>query len=137
MTKSLDVARAAISLAITPTRIVEEKYIAELKEQGIMGAAVDVGGDTIGQTHVIIERAIIAARKNGLIKENTMQDGVVAGAAREAQSQIVAKAAGLNGGGKVAVCRSGEHLSVCIFMSIGMMYLNEVVVGLGHRVINE
>ncbi len=136
-TGSLDVARAAISLAITPTRSDEEKLIIELKEKGILGAALDVGGEVMGQTHVIIERAILAARKNGLIKESPASDGVVAGAAREAQTQIIQKALGFNGGGKVAVCRSGNHVSVCIFMSIGMMYLNEVVVGLGHRVLTE
>ncbi len=133
----MDVARAAISLAISPTRGDEEKLIAELKEKGILGAALDVGGEVMSQTHVIIERAILAARKNGLIKESPASDGVVAGAAREAQTQIMQKALGFNGGGKVAVCRAGNHVSVCIFMSIGMMYLNEVVVGLGHRVLTE
>ena len=136
-TGSVDVARAAISLAITPSRGDEEKLIAELKEKGILGAALDVGGDIMEQTHIIIERAILAARKNGLINDSTSSDGAVAGAAREAQSQVMQKALGFNGGGKVAVCREGKHLSVCIFMSVGMMYLNEVVVGLGHRVITE
>lgn len=134
---SLDVSRAAVSLAITPTRADEEKLILSLKEQGILGAAADVGGDTILQTHVVIERAIKTARKNGLIKEDPGLDGVVAGAAREAQNQIMLKAIGLNGGGKVAVCRKDGHIAVCIFMSIGMLYLNEVVIGLGHRVIAE
>ncbi len=137
MNDSLDAARAAINLAITPTRQDEEKMIEKFKEKGIMGAAVDVGGDAVSQTHIIIERAIIAARKSGIIKECPYQDGVVAGAAREAQGQIISKAVGLNGGGKVAVCRAGEHISVCIFMSVGMMYLNEVLIGLGHRVIGQ
>ncbi len=137
MTDSLDAARAAINLAVTPTRQDEEKFIRELAEKDIKGVAVDVGGDAISQTHVIIERAIIAARKSGIIKECPYQDGVVAGAAREAQGQIVSKAMGLNVGGKVAVCRAGEHISVCIFMSVGMMYLNEVLIGLGHRVIGQ
>ncbi len=134
---SLDVARAAVSLAITSNRKDEEVLISKLKEQGILSAAADVGGDTITQTHVVIERAIKAARKNGLIKENPAQDGVVAGAAREAQTQVMLKAMGLNGGGKVAVCRKGGHLAVCIFLSIGMIYLNDVVIGLGHRVIES
>lgn len=137
MYDSVDVARAAISLAITPSRAEEEKEIVRLREKGIKGVAVDIGGDIINATHIIIERAIIASRKAGLIREEHAQDGAVAGAAREAQAQVIAKATGLNGGGKIAVCRSGEHISVCIFMSIGMMYLNEVVMGLGHRTLAD
>lgn len=137
MKGSLEVARAAISLAITPSRGEEENLIKQLKDDEIQGAALDVGGEAISQSHVIIERAIIAARKSGIIQEGEIQDGVVAGAARDALNQILVKALGLNCGGKVAVCRSGPHLSVCIFMSVGMMYLNDVVIGLGHRVLND
>ncbi|MGN0712115.1 MAG: HutP family protein [Anaerovoracaceae bacterium] len=136
MYDSLDVARAAISLAISPNREEEEKLIKELADKEIQGVAIDIGGDIIKATHLVIERAIFAARKAGIItKEELAQDGAVAGAAREAQSQVISKAMGLNGGGKIAIARSGEHVSVCIFMSVGMMYLNEVVVGLGHRTI--
>lgn len=136
MYDSTDVARAAIALAITPTREEEERLIMQLADKNIKGAAVDIGGDIINATHIVIERAIFIARKSGIIKEEHVQDGAVAGAAREAQAQIIAKAVGLNGGGKIAICRSDEHITVCIFMSIGMMYLNEVVVGLGHRTIS-
>ncbi len=135
MYDSIDVARAAIALAITPNRLEEEKMIEELAQKNIKAAAVDIGGDIINATHIVIERSIFIARKAGIIKEEHVQDGAVAGAAREAQTQIIAKAVGLNGGGKIAICRSDEHVTVCIFMSIGMMYLNEVVVGLGHRTI--
>ena len=127
MYDSVDVARAAIKLAITPNRSSEEALIANLREKEIRGAAVDIGG------HVVIERAIIASRKSGVTKECHVQDGAIAGASREAIMQIAAKATGLNGGGKVAICRHKEHLSVCIFMSIGLLHLNEVVIGLGHR----
>lgn len=135
MYDSIDVARAAIALAITPNREEEDAVISQLSQKNIKGAAVDIGGDIINATHIVIERAIFIARKAGIIKEQHVQDGAVAGAAREAQAQIIAKAVGLNGGGKIAICRSDEHITVCIFMSIGMMYLNEVVVGLGHRTI--
>jgi len=47
--------------------------------------------------------------------------------------QVAAKANGLNVGGKIGIARYGEHLSVCIFMSIGLLHLNEVVIGIGHR----
>jgi len=130
---SVDVARAAIRLAVTPTRDAEEKYIASLNEAGVKAAAVDIGGDITGSIHLIIERAIIASRKAGITKENHVQDGAVAGAARESVAQIAEKAIGLNGGGKIAIARFGEHLTVCIFMSIGLLHLNDVVIGLGHR----
>ena len=130
---SIDVARAAVRLAVTPSRESEEKYITSLAEAGVKAVAVDIGGDIMGSIHTIIERAIIASRKAGLTKENHVQDGAIAGAAREAVSQIAEKAIGLNGGGKIAIARFGEHLSVCVFMSIGLLHLNDVVIGLGHR----
>jgi hypothetical protein len=133
MYDSVDIARSAVQLAITPSRAAEERYISKLAEKDILGVAVDVGGDIVNSVHVVIERAILASRKAGLTKENHVQDGAIAGAAREAITQIAAKATGLNGGGKIAVCRHQEHLSVCIFMSIGLLHLNEVVIGLGHR----
>lgn len=137
MLDSVDVARAAVNLSVTASREEEEKLIESLKEQGIMAAAVDIGGDIIAKTHVVIERAVIIARKSGMVKEDSLQDGAVAGAAREAQFQIIRKAIGLNGGGKIAVCREGQNLCVSIFMSVGMMYLNEVAIGLGHRVMGD
>ncbi|MEG1930093.1 MAG: HutP family protein [Anaerovorax sp.] len=133
MYDSVDVARATIKLAITANRASEEQLIGKLKEKGIYGAAVDIGGDIVNSIHVVIEKSIIASRRSGVTKECHVEDGAIAGAAREALMQIAAKATGLNGGGKVAICRHKEHLSVCIFMSIGLLHLNEVVIGLGHR----
>ena len=131
--ESIDVARVAIRLALTPSREAEEKYIASVSEAGVKAVAVDIGGDIIGSIHIVIERAILASRKAGITKENHVQDGAIAGAAREAVAQIAEKAIGLNGGVKIAIARSGEHLSVSIFMSIGLLHLNDVVIGLGHR----
>ena len=133
MYDSTDVAKTAIRVAITSTRAEEERLIGRLREMGVQAVAVDVGGDLINSVHLIIERAIIASRKSGLSRECHLDDGAIAGAAREAMSQVAAKATGLNGGGKIAICRYQEHLSVCIFMSIGLLHLNEVVIGLGHR----
>lgn len=133
MYDSTDVAKTAIRVAITSTRAEEERLIDRLREKGVQAVAVDVGGDIINSVHLIIERAIIASRKSGLSRECHLDDGAIAGAAREAMSQVAAKATGLNGGGKIAICRYQEHLSVCIFMSIGLLHLNEVVIGLGHR----
>ena len=134
MYDSTDVAKAAIRVAITSSRSEEERLIGRLREKGIQAVAVDVGGDIINSVHLMIERAIIASRKSGLSRgECHLDDGAIAGAAREAVSQIASKAMGLNGGGKIAVCRYQEPLTVCVFMSIGLLHLNEVVIGLGHR----
>jgi len=130
---SVDVAKAAIRLALTGSRQSEEQMIQALQEKGIHGAAVDVGGNVVNSVHTIIERVIIASRKTCVTKENHVQDGAIAGAAREALLQVLQKSTGLNGGGKIAVCRHKEHLSVCVFMSIGLLHLNDVVIGLGHR----
>ena len=39
----------------------------------------------------------------------------------------------LNAGGKIAIARCGENLTVCIFLSIGLLHLDDVVIGLAHR----
>ena len=47
--------------------------------------------------------------------------------------QVSGKAMGLNVGGKIGIARYKEHISVCIFLSIGLLHLNEIAIGLGHR----
>lgn len=133
---STDVAKAAIEMAIS-TRDSEEKLVNDYKNKGILTAAVDVGGNLIESIPKIIERAIIASRRTGVIKECHVHDGAVAGAAREAIMQVSAKANGLSVGGKIGIARCGEHIAVSVFMSIGLLHLNEVVIGLGHRSIPD
>lgn len=130
------VAKASVRLAIS-SREEEVELEAEFKAKGILTAAVDVGGSINNSIPKIIERALVASKRSGLIKDCHVHDGAVAGAAREAIIQIAAKANGLNVGGKIGIARHGEHLSVCIFMSIGLLHLNEVVIGLGHRSIPD
>lgn len=129
---STDVAKAAIQMSIS-NRSMEEKLIKDYKTKGIYTAGVDFGGDLITSIPKIIERAIISSRRSGVIRESHVHDGAVAGAAREAIMQVSAKAHGLNAGGKIGIARSGEHLCVVVFVSIGLLHLNEVVIGLGHR----
>ncbi|HBM74571.1 MAG TPA: hut operon positive regulator HutP [Clostridiaceae bacterium] len=133
---SVDVAKAAVKMAVS-TREEEDELVEEYRDKGIHTVAVDVGGNLIESIPKIIERAIVASRRTGVIKECHVHDGAVAGAAREAIMQVAAKANGLNVGGKIGIARCGEHLAVCIFMSIGLLHLNEVVIGLGHRSIPD
>ena len=130
---SLDVAKAAIKVSMTGSRTEEEEVVRELKEQGIHATAVDIGGNLIQSIPKIIERAIIAARKTHVTKESFVLDGAVAGATRDAIMQVSMKATGLNAGGKIAIARRGENLTVCIFLSIGLLHLDDVVIGLAHR----
>lgn len=130
--QSIDVAKASIQLAISSR---EEERILKVKfaEQGIQSAAVDFGGDYLSSRGKMIERAIIAAKREGVIPETHWAEGAVAGAAKEALSQVSPRAEGFNVGGKIAVTCSGEHLSVAVFFGLGLVHLNDVVVGVGHR----
>jgi multidrug resistance efflux pump len=134
-TGSMDTARAALSMAMSPTREAERELKEELRIQEIRAAAVDYGGEAILSMKAIVERAIVAAKREGLIKECHVAEGAVAGATREAMTQILSKAIGLNIGGKVGLARKGDHLSVAVFFSIGLIHLDEVAVGLAHRAI--
>ncbi len=132
---SRDVAAAAVRMAVTADRSQEHTLRAELAQQGIRSAAVDFGGDFIASTGKIIERAIVAAKRESLIGDTHAEEGSVAGATREAMAQIMSKAIGLNIGGKIGIARHGDHVSVALFFGIGLLHLNEVGIGLGHRVI--
>lgn len=133
---SIDVAKVSIKLAIA-SREEEDQLISEFKKRGILTVAVDVGGNINSSIPKIIERALVASKRSGVISDCHVHDGAVAGAARDAIMQISARANGLNVGGKIGIARYGEHLSVCIFMSIGLLHLNEVVIGIGHRSIPD
>ncbi|WP_251859909.1 HutP family protein [Clostridium sp. Marseille-Q2269] len=130
--ESEKVAKASVKMAIS-SREEEKILIEKFKSKDILSTAVDVGGNINSSMSKIIERALVASKRCGLIKDCHVDDGAVVGATREALLQIMEKANGLNVGGKIGIARSEEHLSVCIFMSIGLLHLNEVVIGLGHR----
>lgn len=134
-TGSRDAVTAAISVAITKDRTTEKTMQSKLKNEGILTAAVDFGGEFIASVTKMIERAVVAAKRENLILDSHAEEGAVAGAAREAVSQIMNKAIGLNIGGKIAIARCGEHISVAVFFGIGLLHLNEMAIGLGHRVI--
>jgi len=130
--KSTDVAKASVRLAIS-TREEEKSIIEDLSSRGIKATAVDIGGDLINSIPKIIERALVASKKTGVINDCHVHEGAVAGAAKEAIMQVSQKAIGLNVGGKIGIARSDEHISVCLFISIGLLHLNDLAIGLGHR----
>lgn len=91
-TGSRDAVTAAISVAITKDRQTEKNVQARLRGEGILTAAVDYGGEFIPSVTKMIERAVVAAKRENLILESHAEEGAVAGAAREAISQIMNKA---------------------------------------------
>lgn len=133
--ESRDVARAALNMAMTASRESEQELKRDFLAAGIKSTAVDYGGEFIGSLQKVVERAVVASKREQLIDQTHHAEGAVAGATREALVQIMPKALGLNVGGKVGIAHSGPHIAVAIFFGIGLLHLNDVAVGLGHRAI--
>lgn len=132
---SREVARCAVQMSLTKNREEEIQLKKELLKTGIRTAAVDYGGEFISSINKIIERTVVAAKREGVINDTHAEEGAVAGAAREAISQVMLKAVGLNVGGKIGIARYNDHISVALFFGIGLLHLNEISIGLGHRVV--
>lgn len=129
------VARAALSLSLSSSREEEAQLRAAFSQEGVQTAAADYGGEYNQSVMKLIERAVVAAKREHVISDTHHEQGAVAGAAHEAISQVSSKAFGLSIGGKIAVARRGEHVAVAVFLCVGLVHLNEVCVGLGHRAI--
>ncbi|NLV15914.1 MAG: hut operon positive regulator HutP [Syntrophomonadaceae bacterium] len=129
------VSTAAIKMALTSSRPEEAELKKLFLESNIHAVAVDYGGEFVGAAGKIVERAVVAAKRERVIKDTHPDEGAVAGAAREALAQIMPKALGLNVGGKIGIARYKDHVSVAIFMGIGLLHLDEVAIGLGHRAV--
>lgn len=131
---SKDIASAAICMSMTASREDEKKLKEKYKQTNVKAAAVDYGGDFSNSIMKIIERTVVCAKREGVITDTHAEEGAVAGAAHEALSQIASKATGLSVGGKIGIARFDDHISVAIFFTVGLLNLNEVAIGLGHRV---
>ena len=130
---SITVGRAAIRMAISDSRQEEQKIKEELAEKGIRSVAVDFGGQFLPTIPKIIEHAVVAAQRQNVIEENHTGEGAIIGAVQEALEQLKRKALGLNVGGKIGVARYKEHLSVAIYMGVGILHLNEIAIAIAHR----
>lgn len=133
--ESREVAQAAISIAMTSTREAEMNLKKVHLETGIQSLAVDYGGEFLSSLQKVVERAVVASKREGIINDSSHSDGAVAGATREALVQIMPKALGLNVGGKVGIARGGNHIAVAIFFGIGLLHRNDIAIGLGHRAV--
>lgn len=130
---SVEVGRAALRLALTSTREEEQVMRCQLEEVGMRSVAVDFGGQFLPSIIKILEHAVVAAQRQHVVSEDHLGEGAVVGAAQDALEQIKVKCMGLNVGGKIGIARFKEHLCVAIYCGVGVMHLNEVTVGMGHR----
>lgn len=132
---SKEICKAAIKMALSDDRQEESELKTVFLKSGIKAVAIDFGSDFSSAVPKILERAVVAARREGVIGESHAEEGAVAGAAHEALQQIVNKCVGLNLGGKIGIARNGSHVGVCIFLAIGLLNLNDVAIGMGHRAV--
>ena len=64
---SIEIGRAALRIALTSSRVEETKVKERLAEHGIRSTAVDFGGEFIPSIVKIVERAVVAAQRQGLV----------------------------------------------------------------------
>jgi len=129
------VARAAVMMSMTDSREEEYAMKAQLAQNQVQAAAVNYGGEFVPSIVRIVERAVVAAKREGVIGDSPHEEGAVAGAAREAIAQVTNKALGLSVGGKIGLARTDGHVAVAVFFGIGLVHLNEICIGMGHRAI--
>ena len=113
---SKKISSVAIKMALTETREEEAKAKQQFLEIGIKTAAVDVGGEYLSSIKKIVERAIVAQK--GRSYRDTHSEEGCSWATREALSQIMPKAIGLNIGGKLGIARHHDHVCV-VFLVLG------------------
>ncbi|WP_028855609.1 HutP family protein [Psychrilyobacter atlanticus] len=134
--KSYEISKIAIKMVLT-TREEEKKLKEEYKKNGILTAAVNIGGKMPDMTIKIIENSIVAAIKNGLVDDNRSHNGIIVGAVRDALNQVSSKTNGFNVGGKISLVKIEEDISVAVLLNIGILHLNEVAIATAHRIINS
>lgn len=130
---SIAIGRAALRLAISESREAEQALCKEYQANGIRTVAVDFGGQFLPSIPKIIEHAVVAAQRQHVVADNHIGEGAVIGATQEALEQLKRKALGLNVGGKIGIARYREHLSVAIYIGVGILHLNEIAVAIAHR----
>lgn len=135
MILSLDIPKEAVRLALT-TREEEKELIGKIQSMGGHAAAADIGGNISISISKILERALVASKRAGLIPEEYAAEGAVMGATRDALMQILERSNNFNVGGKIGLVRMGEDIAVCIYVSIGLLHLNEFAIGIGHRTLS-
>lgn len=112
---SIEIGRAALRIALTSSRVEETKVKERLAEHGIRSTAVDFGGEFIPSIVKIVERAVVAAQRQGLVTESHVGAGAVAGAAHEALEQVKVKPLALTSVAK-SVLLAPESIFALLFI---------------------
>jgi len=79
---SKEVARAALMMSLSMDRDDERALMSDFALEEIKAAAVDFGGEYISSVMKMVERAVVAARREAVIADTHAEQGAVAGAAR-------------------------------------------------------
>ena len=67
-----------------------------------------------------------------MIREVHADEGAVAGATRKLFRKLCRKP-WVSTWGKIGIARKEDHISVAIYFGVGLLHLDEVALGLGHR----
>ena len=135
--KSIDVARAALSVSLTRDKGEETSTKMSFRRSGIMTASFSITGDFMSSIQKWIEQTLAIAKNEGIICGSFVDSGSIVGAAREALAQVMPKAFGVNVGGKIGIAYCNENLAVAVYLGIGLLNLHDVAVGLGHRAVQR
>ena len=74
---SREVCKAAIQIALTDSREEEIEMKAKNKENGILSVAVDFGSDFGSAVPKVLERAVVAAKRENVISSTHAEEGAV------------------------------------------------------------
>lgn len=66
---SIEIGRAALRIAVTENRTEEQRIKEQLAARGIRSTAVDFGGEFMPSIVKIVERAVVAAQRQGIVTE--------------------------------------------------------------------
>ena len=75
---SIVIGRAALRIAATENRTEEQRVKELLAASGIRSTAVDFGGEFMASIVKIVERAVVAAQRQGIVTETHVGAGAVA-----------------------------------------------------------
>jgi hypothetical protein len=140
-TQSKDVARAAILMALTGEREEENRLQEELATRNVRAAAADYGGEFLPAIQRIVERAVVAAKREGVIKpihadlclsalDQLINDNHAVGHIAFACLYI----AGKQGGAQQAFA---EAVLLCFKDQVGVLADPQLQIGVGHLIIDR
>ena len=72
---SREVAAAAVRVALSASHDEEKALKEEFAQKGILTSASNFGGEFISSINKIIERAIVAAKREGVISNTHLEEG--------------------------------------------------------------